>query len=266
MLYFSLDQRPERDPGPHDLAAAVPDDQRDRDRAHQFEDREEERVVVDRLEIGVAVPGVEHMEGVEVPALPVEDLHGAHAAQILVEEGVEPRQPRADVTKRPAHLRPEAERDDGDQGQHGEGDGHQLGVDPRHRDQDAEQGEQVAEDRHHAGGEHLVEHVDVVGHAGEQPAHRVAIEERDRQALEMTEQRHAQVHHDALPNALHDLGLQVSESEADQQHRQVEQRHAVEIAEVAMTDAVVDRLHGEPGAGELRHRVEEDDRDRQGHP
>ena len=79
----------------------------------------------------------------------------------------------------------------------------------------------VAEQRDDAGGEQLVEHVDVAGHARHQPADRVAVEERDRQPLEMREQlRAAGRSMMSLPDALHDLGLEVAEPEARSRARQ----------------------------------------------
>ena len=212
---------------------------------------------MDRPQVGVPVPGVDAAEPLEVPALAVEDLHRAHAAQVLVEVGVEPRQLRADVAERPAHPDAEGERHHRDQRQHRERHRHQLEVDARHGDQDAEQREQVAEDGHHAGGEQLVEHVHVAGDAGEQAPHRMAVEEGDRQALQVPEQPHPEIHHDALADVLHELRLQVAEPEAHQQHREVEHRDAVEVAQVVVADAVVHRLHREPRPGELHDRIHE---------
>ena len=48
-----------------------------------------------------------------------------------------------------------------------------------------DQGHDVADDGDHARGEELVEHVDVAGDAGHQAADRVAVEERQRHALEL---------------------------------------------------------------------------------
>ena len=59
---------------------------------------------------------------------------------------------------------------------------------PVHRDQhdhDAEQREDVAEDRHHARREHVVEHVDVGRHARHQPADRIAVVELQVDALQV---------------------------------------------------------------------------------
>ena len=133
----------------------------------------------------------------------------------------------------------------------------QLGVEPAHRDHDADQREQVAEQRAHAGGEQLVEHVDVVRHARHQAADRVAVEVRDRQALQMCgTARCRRSQHHALADALHDLVLQIAEPEADREQRQVDHRDAIEEAQVVVADAVVDRLLGEPRAGQRDQRVD----------
>ena len=81
----------------------------------------------------------------------------------------------------------------------------------------------------------------------------------------MAEQRGPQVHHHVLADPLHDLVVEVAEPEARQQHGEVEHRDAVEVAEVAMADAVVDRLHGEERPGELHERVEQHDQPRERH-
>ena len=72
-------------------------------------------------------------------------------------------------------------------GHDGEGDQRQAPVEPEEHHHDAGEDHQVAEDRDDAGGEHLVEGVDVGGHPGDQAADRVLVVEAQRQALEAAE-------------------------------------------------------------------------------
>ena len=67
----------------------------------------------------------------------------------------------------------------------------------------------VAEDRDEAGGEQLVQGVDVGGHPGHQAADRVPVEEGERQALQVPEDLPAQVVHDVLPHQLQHVPLRV---------------------------------------------------------
>ena len=58
------------------------------------------------------------------------------------------------------------------------------------------------------GGEHLVQRVDIAGKPGDQPSHRIAVEEADVHALQVAEDLAAHVEHDLLPGPLHQVGLQ----------------------------------------------------------
>jgi hypothetical protein len=185
--------------------------------------------------------------------------------KVLVEERVHTREPRANVSERAPDSRAKRQRHDQDQRDHGERDREQLRVQVRHRDHDPDQRDQVPERGHHAGGEQLVEHVHVVRDARHQPADRIAVEVGERQPLQVAEQPHAQVEHDVLADALHDLVLEIAEAEAHQQHRQVHDRHVVEEREIAVADPVVDRLLREVGSREPDEGIEHDDHDRDDH-
>ena len=134
-----------------------------------------------------------------------------------------------------------------------------------HRDHDAHQREQVAEDRPDTRRHQLVQRVHVVGDARHEAADRRAVVVGDRQALEVAEQRHAQVHHHRLAHALHDLVLDVVEAEAHRQDAQVEGRDLAEMDEIVVADPVVDRLLGEPRAGEAHQGFGHDDDPREQH-
>src|SRR5205814_5311137 len=80
----------------HHAVAAVPDDERDADRADQVNEREEDGVVEDRLDVRAPVLVVDLVELPKRLRLAVENLHGLRARQVLLQEGVDARQPRAD--------------------------------------------------------------------------------------------------------------------------------------------------------------------------
>ena len=96
----------------------------------------------------------------------------------------------------------------------------------RQRRHDPDQQEDVAEDRHHAGGEQLVQDVDIRRHPRHQPADRVAVVVLDVDALQMPVDLHPHVEHDPLPGVLQRPGLQVLEREAADQHGEEGERRA----------------------------------------
>ena len=81
------------------------------------------------------------------------------------------------------------------------------------------------------------------------------VEVGDRQSLQPREQRSTQIDHDVLPDPLHDLRLQVAQSEADGEHSEIERGDAIEMTEVAVPDPVIDRFLRKVGPDELRDRV-----------
>ena len=86
----------------------------------------------------------------------------------------------------------------------------------------ADQHEDVFEDRDHAGGEHFVQRVHVGGDARDQAADRVAVEEADMHALQVAEDLAAQVEHHLLPGPLHQVGLGEFQHEAEDQQNEID--------------------------------------------
>ena len=91
-----------------------------------------------------------------------------------------------------------------------------------HDDQDPDQDEDIFKDGDDAGGEHLIQRVDVGGDARDQAADRVLVEEADVHALQMAEDLAAQVEHDLLAGPLHQVGLGEFQSEAEQQQSKID--------------------------------------------
>ena len=76
-----------------------------------------------------------------------------------------------------------------------------------------------------AGGEQIVQRVDVGGDARDQAADRAAVEEAHRQALQVLENFLAQVVHRLLADRLHDANLHVLQGEAGKQGTQIRQHN-----------------------------------------
>ena len=171
-------QRAEGERAAEDLAAAVPDDHRERERADRLDDREQRRLVDVRGVVGDAELVVQPVEAALTGALAGKQLDDRHARQRFLEIGVEARQAVADV----AVVAPRRDAKDVDHHrQHRrqrQRDQRQPPVDGEHDGDDAEQRGDIHQDGQRTGGEHLVDDVDVGGHARHQAADRIAVEER----------------------------------------------------------------------------------------
>ena len=142
-------------------SAAPPQHEGDRHGADGFNHREERRLVAVRSMGGFIVRGVEPPKLFERRVLPGRDLNHGHARDRLLEVAVDACHPRANLAVGSPGRPPEevdAEDHDGQQRHAHEG---KLPVDPQHEPHDAEQLQEVENNRHRPGGEHLVEHVNV---------------------------------------------------------------------------------------------------------
>ena len=118
--------------------------------------------------------------------------------------------------------------------------------------------EHVAEDRHDAAREELVEHVHVARHARHQPPDGVPVVEADVDPLQVPVDLHPQVVHDALADELHRVGLRVLEREGSDENAEEDERDPVEAREVALRDVLVYRELRQVRLAELEERVGDD--------
>ena len=95
-------------------------------------------------------------------------------------------------------------------------------VQDKEPDGHAEQHGEIVEHGHNARGEKIVERVHVGCGARHQAAHRGAVEETHRQALQMLEDFLAQVVHRFLADPLHDAHLQILQGETGEQRNHEE--------------------------------------------
>ena len=107
-----------------------------------------------------------------------------------------------------------------------EGHQGQPPVEPEEHGDDAGEQQQVAEDRDDAGGEHLVQGVDVGGHPGDQAADRVAVEEASGSRWRWAKICRRRSFMMYCPMSCMHVALGVEGAEGEDQDRQVEQgRH-----------------------------------------
>jgi hypothetical protein len=148
----------------------------------------------------------------------IEELHDAHAGDVFLKVGVDAGNSGADAAVGVANVFAEEKGDDEDEGKHGEcveREATIYGKEPAGEDGEKEE---IVDHGHDAGGEEIVEGIDVGGDARNQAADRIAIEVGHRQPLDMAEDRGAHVVHRLLADALHDANLDILREEVEEQH------------------------------------------------
>ncbi len=258
-------ERAERQGAVQHAAAAVPDDQGRGKCRHRLDRRVEDGVVEDRFDVGVAVPPIDLVEATEVERLASEELHRRHAGDVLLQEGVDSRDPPAHDPVGVAHVPAEPLGDQDEHRQDDERRERQPPVHLEHDHHDPDEREDVFEDGDHARGEQVVDDVDVGGHARHQPSHGVPIVVAHVEPLEVLVQRHAQIEHDLLPGQLHDPGLDVLGAEGADENHGVRERQPAEPVELPGHHVIVDGELDQVGLRERRARRHQDRREGDGH-
>ena len=185
----------------------------------------------DGVFVGVHVLRVDGFELLIGALLAVEKLQHHHAGYVLLQVGINAGNGRADSPVRIAHRLAEDQGGPEDQRQHGKGNQRQPPFHPQHDRDDSHQHEDVLEDGDHAGGEHLVQCVNVRGYARDQPPHGVFVIEADVHVLQVAEDLAAQVKHDVLTGPLHEVGLGIFEAEADYQRAYIDQGNLADASQ-----------------------------------
>jgi hypothetical protein len=154
--------------------------------------------------------------------LAIEELHDAHPGDVFLQERVDSRDGGANVAVGVAHVMAEEEGDDQYAGEYGKGIESEAPIDfEKHGGHDGEE-EEIVDHGDHAGGEEIIEGVDVSGYAGDEAADGVAVVVGHRQALQVRENSGAHVVHGLLADALHDANLDVLGEEVEDQNQQVD--------------------------------------------
>ena len=246
-------------------AAADVDDQRAGQRGQRLDHRVEQRVVEDRLDIGIAVIAIDRVETLERAALLSEQLHRRHTGQVLLQKRVDLRDQAAHLPIRLAHVLAEPLRRRQNARQDDERHQRQTPVHPEHRGDDAEEREHVAEHRHHTRREQVVERVDVGRHARHHAADRVFVVEREVELLQVAVDLDPDGAHDALPGHLHHHRLHVLEQKVQDQQPEEDRRDLLQADDVLVLDVVVDRRLRQPRLREFDQRTAHDGDKGDGH-
>ncbi len=207
---------------------------------------------------------VDLVEPGEVLLLAPEQLHGRHPRDPLLEEGIDPRDPRAHVPIGVPDVAAEPLGDQRHERKHGERDEREAPVHHREDHHDPQEREDVAEDGDDAGREEVVEDVHVRRDACHHPPDRVPVVVAQVQPLQVRVHLHAHVEHDALPGQLQGPGLDVLRREGAGEGGEIEQGDDAESRDVAGRDVGVDDELRQVRRRELRRRVGHDGSHRHG--
>ncbi len=150
-------------------------------------------------------------------SISVEELHDAHTGNVFLKESVDAGDGRADAAIRVADEFAENHGDDQNAGEDGKRVQRQAAVDLKEQAGHDREEKEVVDHGNDAGGEEIVEGIDVRGNARDQPAHRIAVEVAHRQTLHVAEYFAAHVVHGLLADALHDANLDVLGEEIERQ-------------------------------------------------
>ncbi len=243
------------------LQPAVPEQQRDGRRGEHFDDGKEEGVEGDRAQLRVAMRAVDRIEGRPDRRLAMEELHHAHAGEILLQVAVHPGDGTANVAERLTHRAPENRDDQPHRRKDRERHQRQAPVDREHHRADREQRGEVADHGHHTRREELVERLNVGGDARHQTAHRLTIEEWDRETLQPLKDLPAQIRHHALPDPRGQHRLRVLGHKGEEQRRQEPEAKSKQEIGVAGRNGHVDGALGEEGAHQGQPGFEQQQRD-----
>src|SRR6266540_3974263 len=141
----------------HDLASAVPEQERDGHGSDGLYSGIEERVEEGGAELGPAQVRIEPAEELGFPALSREELYHRHALEGLLKESIESREPRPHRAIAVAGLESEVGGAKSQDGHEGEGDQGQLPVQQQHEDHDAPEGQDIAHHGHGPAREELAD-------------------------------------------------------------------------------------------------------------
>ena len=237
-------QNPQRQPAAFDAQAAISQHGRERQHRNELDHRIEPAVRRDGVLIRVHMLAVDAVEFPRAAPLAIEKLQHHDSGDVLLQVGVDLGDGHADAPVALRHAAPENQRGADYERHGGHQDAGEQGAQPVHDGDDETEHQKVAQDGDEAGGEQIVEHVDVGGDAGDQAAHGVAVVEGQVETLQVFHELLAQVEHGELAGPLHQDGLGEFGDEGAGQHDEIEQRDAGEAG------PRVGRQPGVDGSGE----------------
>ncbi len=235
------EQRPERDRVVEVEEAAVGEHDRGRRRAEQADEREVPGVELDGAQVGLAVAVADLAEGLRVAALAAERLHDARACEILGERRRHVGEPLAHAPVGARRVDAEERRRERHQREQRERREREPPVEVDQHARRAEQEQRVLHARGETARDELLERVDVVGQARDQPAGAIALEVAELEPLDVREEVAAQVGEHALADPGREVRLRHRGAPAGERGEHEGDRPDHEGAAIAGDDPAVDR-------------------------
>ena len=152
-ILHKCDYRAELERALQHAQAAKPQQRRHRRDAKEFDRRVEHRVRQNRIFIGQHVVAVDLRELTQRLALAIEQLHHRDAADVFLQEGIDPGDGRANAPVRLAERAAEDQRDQNNQRQNAKRDQRQPPIEHQHRADNEHQSKNVRDHAHQARGE-----------------------------------------------------------------------------------------------------------------
>ena len=271
-LRTEADTNPGQHPSAKHIMTAEPDHGRDGNRGQNFNDRIIDGVRHDCVFEGVHVLGIHFGKRVEGLPLAVEELQDHHAADVLLQVGIDAGNRNANPAIGIAHLIAKHLRSERNEGQHCKSNERQFPVDAKHDGQNSSQHKNVLENGNDTRGEHFVQSIHIASYPGDQPSHGVFVVKANVHALQVAENFAAQIEHHHLPGPLHEIGLQVFEQEAERNQTNINRANLRNSGERTRTQpprqqrrrlvcrgqVAVNRHHGEERPQHIRAGLEHD--------
>jgi hypothetical protein len=195
---------------PARISPAPPEKGGDDEGAHRLSHGVDRRLEAHAPELCLPVPVTESPELAGPGALPPEQLAHRHPGHGFLELGVEMRETCPDVPVGSADRPPEAHRHPYEDGEHSEDDQREAQVQEQHHGHDSGQGDDVPPDGDDAGGEHLTDGLHVAEDPRHETSHRIAVEERGRESLDVGEEGGPEIVHDPLAGPRGEIDLRVA--------------------------------------------------------
>ena len=180
-----------------------------------------------------------------------EDLVHHHPGDVFLHERIDACDLETNLPVGLSRFLPEEEGPVEKERQHAQRDESQRPVHGEHEVQDTDDGEDIAEHHHYAGGEHFVQDFHVVCHPGNQAANRVSVVERQSKPLQVGKDLHPEIEDRSLPDPLRQVGIQVLQEASEHKNAEEQQRGPEKARHVMLRDVLIDRDLGEIGAYRL---------------
>src|SRR5260370_39235021 len=200
-----------------------PKNERNGGEAEKFDRRIEQRVSENGVGPGEHIVAIALLKFLDGFAFAVEELHNAHAGNVFLKKSVDAGNGRANPAIGVADELAKNHGDDEDAGQDGKSIERKAAVDLEEQSGHDHEEEEIVDHGNDAGGEEIVEGIDVRGHARDQPADGIAVEITHRQTLQAAEYFAAHVVHGLRADALHDANLDELGEEIARQYGQKRQ-------------------------------------------